>query len=542
MAATTFAWWQIGVIYQIYPRSFKDSNGDGVGDLQGIIDGLDYLNDGTPDSLGIDAIWISPIYPSPMADFGYDVANYTDVDPLFGDLATFDRLLAEAHRRGIRVILDFVPNHTSDEHPWFVESRSSRNNPKRDWYIWKDPAPDGGLPNNWASMFGGRAWAWDERTEQYYLHLFHRKQPDLNWRNPAVKAAMLDVLHFWLERGVDGFRVDVIGFMIKDAQFRDNPVLHGVTAHHPNDLWGLQDHVYDIDQPEVHDIIREFRSLLDSYGDRVLIGEIWAQPRSRWARYYGTSLDELHLPFNFDLLHKPWDARAVRASVDELEAALPAGAWPNYVLGSHDISRLATRYGEQAVRVAAMLLLTLRGTPTLYMGDEIGMTDGLIPPERIRDPQGLNISADRSRDPCRTPLQWSGSPYAGFATVEPWLPVAEDFQARNIEIQRGDEQSVLSLYRRLLRLRRASPALTRGRYSPVNDEPPNCFLFLREDEQERYLVALNFGGESCEAKLHDAVGQIVLSTELDRTEGPPVSAFTLRPHEGIVMKLLMKSL
>lgn len=370
------SWWQTGVIYQIYPRSFKDSNGDGIGDLQGIIDHLDYLNDSTSASLGVDAIWISPFYPSPMADFGYDIANYTEVDPLFGDLRTFDRLLDEAHQRGIRVILDFVPNHTSDEHPWFIGSRSSRDNSRRDWYIWQDAQPDGSPPNNWASMFGGPAWTWDERTGQYYLHLFHEKQPDLNWRNPEVKAAMYDVMRFWLERGVDGFRVDVIGFMVKDEQFRDNPLRPNVNGISPNDLWSRLEHVYDIDQPEVHDIIREFRALVDSYGARVLIGEVWAEPRSKWVQYYGAQLDGLHLPFNFELLHLPWTAQAFRASIDNLEAALPPGAWPNYVLGSHDMPRLATRFGEHAVRVAAMLLLTLRGTPTIYMGEEIGMNNG----------------------------------------------------------------------------------------------------------------------------------------------------------------------
>jgi alpha-glucosidase len=536
------SWWQTAVIYQIYPRSFKDSNGDGVGDLQGIVDQLDYLNDGTPNSLGVDAIWISPFYPSPMADFGYDIADYTDVDPLFGDLPTFDRLLDEAHRRGIRVILDFVPNHTSDEHPWFVESRSSRNNPKRDWYLWKNPQPDGSPPNNWASMFGGPAWTWDERTGQYYLHLFHTKQPDLNWRNPQVKAAMLDVLRFWLERGVDGFRVDVIGFMVKDEQFRDNPIRRNLSGISPNDLWNCQEHVYDIDQPEVHEIIRDFRALLDSYGDRVLIGEVWAEPRARWAQYFGAQLDGLHLPFNFELLHLPWKADLFRASVDNLEAALPPGAWPNYVLGSHDMPRLASRYGEQAVRVAAMLLLTLRGTPTIYMGEEIGMRNGVIPHDRVQDPQGLNIGPSRSRDPFRTPFQWSEAPYAGFSTIDPWLPIADDYITCNVEILKGNQISLLSLYRRLLHFRQTSLALKCGRYAPVNDAPPDCFVYRREYEYERYLIALNFGPQPREVGLTGASGHLVLSTELDRAEGLPMSTMTLRPHEGIFVELLTNSL
>lgn len=542
MTLANKAWWQSAVIYQIYPRSFKDSNGDGVGDLQGIIDQLDYLKGGEH-SLDVDAIWISPIYPSPMADFGYDVANYMDIDPTFGDLATFDRLLEKAHERGLRVILDFVPNHTSDEHPWFVESRSSRDNPKRDWYIWRDAKSDGSLPNNWVSMFGGKAWTWDAHTEQYYLHLFHYKQPDLNWRNPEVRNAMKDVLRFWLERGVDGFRMDVVGFIIKDEALPDNPLSSPDVDASALNEWGQLEHMYDIDQPGVHEIIREFRTLHDKHG-AVAIGETWTEPRSRWVEYYGENLDGLHLPFNFDLLVKPWDAQVFRQSVDELEAALQAGMWPNYVLGNHDRPRLATRYGEDKAPVAAMLLLTLRGTPTLYLGDEIGMVDGKIPADKIQDPQGLNLGADMSRDPCRTPLQWSDEDYAGFSSVEPWLPVSEDYVTRNIKAELADPRSLLNLYRQLIQLRKAHEVLQTGHYKAIETSESSCFAYERFDDQgNRLLIVLNFSSEpmSPQLEISQASGEVILSTLMDQSGDIKLDAIQLRPTEGLIIKLATHS-
>lgn len=537
----TFAWWQTGVIYQIYPRSFNDSNNDGVGDLQGIIDKLDYLNDGTSDSLGVDAIWISPIYPSPMADFGYDVADYCDIHPMFGDLATFDCLLEEAHRRNMKIILDFVANHSSDEHPWFQESRSSRDNPKRDWYIWRDAKPDGSPPNNWGNAFGGRAWTWDEHTEQYYLHLFHKKQPDFNWRNPEVQEALHNVLHFWLKRGVDGFRMDVVGFLTKDEELRDNPWTADSDQGHPDDIWGRQEHKYDIYQPGVHTHLRDFRTIHDSYGERITIGEIWVTPRTRWVEYYGQNMDELHLPFNFELLQLlSWSASAFRASVDELEAALPPGAWPNYVLGNHDQSRLGTKFGKESIRVAAMLLLTLRGTPTIYMGEEIGMVDGVIPEDKIQDPQGLNLGVERTRDVCRTPFQWTAEAHAGFSTVDPWLPVAEGFESVNVAAQLDDPTSVLTLYRRLLHLRKAMPALNRGSYSPVDVPHSDCYVYLRECDSKRFLVALNFGAADVQLDLQETAdsGSIVITTGLDRDDDSvDLARLSLRPHEGLLIAL-----
>ncbi|MGN6376577.1 MAG: alpha-amylase family glycosyl hydrolase, partial [Sphingomonas sp.] len=356
-------WWQTGTIYQVYPRSFQDSDGDGVGDLQGIRRRLPYLRD-----LGVDAVWLSPIFPSPMADFGYDVADYTGIAPLFGTMGDFDQLLGEAHDHGLKLLLDLVPNHSSDRHPWFQESRSSRDNPKRDWYIWRDPAPDGGPPNNWRSFFGGSAWEWDEATGQYYLHLFLKEQPDLNWRNPAVAHAIHDAMRFWFAKGVDGFRIDVLWLLIKDAQFRDNP---------PNPDWqpGMPDidrllQLHSADQPEMHDVVRGLRAVAEEFGDRLLIGEIYL-PLDKLMTYYGPAGQGVQLPFNFQLLRTPWQADAIRRAVADYEAALPQDGWPNWVLSNHDQPRLAARIGEDQARIAAMLLLTLRGTPTMYYGDEI---------------------------------------------------------------------------------------------------------------------------------------------------------------------------
>ena len=394
--AHTNSWWQTGVIYQIYPRSFLDSNRDGIGDLPGITSKLDYLQ-----WLGVDALWLSPMYPSPMADFGYDISDYTDVHPLFGTLQDFDTLLEQAHQRNLKVILDYVPNHTSDEHPWFQMSRSSRTNEKRDWYMWRDPSPDGGPPNNWLSNFGGSAWQFDEQTGQYYLHIFDVKQPDLNWRNPDVRQAMYDVLRFWLDRGVDGFRIDVLSRMLKDEQFRDNPINKDWKEGDP--LMYRQLSQYTQDLPEIHEIVQEMRVVADHYDERVLIGEIYL-PVERVMQYYGEQLDEVHLPFNFQLVTtSTWEAGTIRQIVDTYEAALPSGAWPNWVLGNHDKPRIASRVGREQSRAAQMLLLTLRGTPTCYYGDELGMVNVPVPRELIYDPPG-KVNPQYSRDPERSPF------------------------------------------------------------------------------------------------------------------------------------------
>ena len=525
-------WWQRGIVYQIYPRSFQDSNGDGIGDLRGITHRLDYLQ-----WLGIDAIWISPIYPSPMADFGYDIADYTNVDPMFGTLADFEALVAAAHQRNLRVILDYVPGHTSNQHPWFIESRTSRDNPKRDWYIWRDPAQAGGPPNNWLSHFDGKsAWVWDEPTQQYYYHTFLAEQPELNWRNPDLKAAMFDVLRFWLDRGVDGFRVDVAHRIIKDVQFRDNP---------PNPNWrkGMDPfkallETYTRNQPELHSIYREARALLDKYDQKVLIGEINVSLEDLM-QYYGDA-NEFHLPFNFHLIQSSWDAATVRDIADRYEGLLPDHTWPNWVLGNHDQHRFASRAGLDQARVGMMLLLTLRGTPTLYYGDEIGMHDVEIPPDRVQDPWEKNVPGlGLGRDPERTPMQWDDSPNAGFCATEaqPWLPIANDYAQNNVATERSRPQSLLMLTRALIDMRRANAALHRGSYRSV-EAPEGVFAYFREADHQRLLIVLNFTDEPKSWRLLEpAVTTILrLSTYMDRFDETLFQRLKLRPNEGVILR------
>jgi alpha-glucosidase len=529
-----YLWWQRGTLYQVYPRSFMDSNGDGVGDLPGLIARLDHLR-----WLGVDALWISPIYPSPMKDFGYDVSDYTGIHPLFGTLEDFDRLVHEAHARDLKVVLDFVPNHSSDRHPWFQESRSSRSDPKRDWYIWRDPAPGGGPPNNWLSCFGGSAWEFDAATGQYYYHAFLKAQPDLNWRNPEVVGAMLDVLRFWLDRGVDGFRVDVLWHLIKDDRFRDNP---------PNPNWreGMDPFqslipLQTTDRPEVHDIVTRMRRLFDEYPDRVLIGEIYL-PVERLVQYYGADLAGAHLPFNFQLIQARWDARHIARLIAQYEGVLPEGAWPNWVLGNHDQHRIASRVGAAQARVAAMLLLTLRGTPTLYYGDEIGMRDVAIPADKVQDPFEKNVPGrGLGRDPERTPMQWSAERNAGFTAGEPWLPIAEDYANVNVEAERGDARSMLSLYKSLLGLRRGEPALEVGRLEPVHAEGDVLAYVRRGRKAESdFLIALNLGSDSqvLRRPADAPAGTIALSTHPDRRAERVSGDLALRPDEGLVVRLL----
>ena len=528
-----YLWWQTAVIYQIYPRSFQDTNGDGIGDLAGVIERFDYL----ASTLGVDAIWLSPFFPSPMKDFGYDVSDYCDVEPMFGDLDIFDRLVVEAHRRHIKVIIDWVPNHTSDQHPWFVESRSSRTNPKRDWYVWRDGKPDGGPPNNWAADFGGDAWEWDEPTGQYYLHSFLKEQPDLNWRNPEVEQAMLDTLRFWLDRAVDGFRIDVAHRIMKHPDLADNPPVTG-------DQTGLrvyetQLHINDRGHPDVHEAFRRIRKVLDEYQPpRFSVGEIHEYDWPTWASYYGTDLDGLHMPFNFAILETPWTSADIGTLVKKVEEAVPHGGWPNYVLGNHDETRIASRLGADQTRIAAMLLLTLRGTPTLYYGDEIGLSEADIPPEREQDPWGKNVPG-KGRDGCRTPMQWADGDGAGFTHpgVAPWLPFSDDMATRNVETQLADSGSLLNLYRQLLALRRQEPALQVGDYRSL--EGGAVLAYRRDDGRTRLMVALNFTGEVQNVEGTDDLGdgQVLISTELDR-EGPvTLSGLELRPHEGVIIKL-----
>ena len=527
-----FKWWERGIIYQVYPRSFMDSDGDGIGDLAGIRSKLDYLQ-----WLGVDAIWISPIYPSPMADFGYDISNYTDIDPIFGDLDDFDALLADAHARGLKVLLDYVPNHTSDQHPWFLDSRSSRDSAKRDWYIWRDPKPGGGPPNNWLSNFGGGAWEWEEKTEQYYYHAFLKEQPDLNWRNPEVQKAMLRVLRFWLDRGVDGFRVDVMHHMVKDIEFRDNP---------PNPDWrpGMSPYrelltTYTADLPEVQEIVAKFRNVVEEYNDRMLVGEIYL-PVERLMAYYGASGKGAHLPFNFQLIQLPWNAREIAAAVERYEALLPPDAWPNWVLGNHDKSRVATRVGRAQARVAAMLLLTLRGTPTMYYGDEIGMHDVPIPFEQVRDPFEKNVPGlGLGRDPERTPMQWSGEEYAGFTKGISWLPLANDYPRVNVSLAQRHPNSILTLYRRLIELRRAEPALSVGDFGPLPGDD-DLMAYIRKTDERRLLVVLNLSPKTKSFSISNLQcrGFLLLSTYLDRGREGLQDEIALRADEGAIIELL----
>lgn len=526
-------WWKSGVIYQIYPRSFMDSNGDGIGDLQGVVSRLDYLR-----WLGIDAIWFSPIFPSPMADFGYDVSDYRGIHPFYGRLEDFDHLLSEAHQRDIKIILDLVPNHTSSQHPWFLESKTSRDNSKRDWYIWRDPKPDGSPPNNWMSYFGGPAWTFDDHTGQYYLHNFDPAQPELNWRNLEVEEAIFDVIRFWLSRGVDGFRIDVVDRILKDEQLRDNPI---------NPDWQEGDRpearflrVYSEQAPGTHEYMKKIRAVFDEFPGTVSIGEVaYGLPFDALVAYHGSETgDELHIPFNFGLTMQPWNASAIRHYIDAYDSAVPDYGWPNYVLGNHDIPRIATKFSEHQARNAAMLLLTLRGTPTLYYGDEIGIEDVYIPQEKALDPQGRN--GGYNRDAVRTPMQWDDSPNAGFCPedVTPWLPVAPDYEKQNVAALRDDPHSILSFYQRLLAIRRENPALNRGRYQSL-DAPEGCFVYLREHEDSRFLIALNFTGK--EQSLHlidDTSGTVKLSTD-PQHDGYVLGSegFLLNGHEGVIIEL-----
>lgn len=526
-------WWQRGVIYQVYPRSFQDTDGDGVGDLEGIRRRLEYL-----EWLGVDAIWISPFYPSPMVDFGYDVADYTGVDPLFGTLDDFDRLLADAHARGLRVICDLVPNHTSDQHPWFVEARSSRTSPKRDWYLWRDPAPDGGPPNNWVSEFGGRAWTLDEATGQYYYHAFAPQQPDLNWRNPEVRRAMYDAMRFWLDRGVDGFRVDVMWHMVKDRQFRDNPPNPDYVAGAMSPYNALIP-TYSADQPEIHEVVAEMRGVLEEYDERLMIGEIYL-PVDRLVDYYGRDGDGAHLPFNFHLIGVPWEAREIELVIDRYEGALPENAWPNWVLGNHDQRRVASRIGRAQARVAAVLLLTLRGTPTIYYGDELGMHDVEIPPERAVDVRETRVPGRGfGRDPYRTPMQWDRSRHCGFTTApEPWLPLPADAGEHSVEAERNNPASFLSLYRRMLELRRRSPALSVGSFAPLPADG-SVLAYLREEGGRRFAIVLNFASAPARWTVPDEVrgARVVLTASALPFEAELAGEVEIPGDEGLVLEL-----
>ncbi|XDD46429.1 alpha-glucosidase [Leptospira sp. WS39.C2] len=489
------AWWKEAVIYQIYPRSFQDSNGDGIGDLEGIIQRLDYLA-GSKDSLGIDAIWLSPVYPSPMFDFGYDISDYEEIDPVFGDIQTFKRLLKEAHKRGIRIIMDLVVNHTSHLHPWFIESRSSINSPKRDWYIWKETNQNG-PPNNWLGAFGGSGWEFDKRTGEYYFHSFLKEQPDLNWRNPDVEDAIFRMMKFWLDMGVDGFRLDVVNLYVKDEFFRNN-ASYFMKGPRPYDK---QVHTYDRDRPEMHGILRRMRKLLDSYSEkRMFVGEIMQDFPGNVllpATYCGRN-DELHLAFNFMFLFSPWKAERFFQIVKDFESALGEDNWPNYTLSNHDFPRHITRYekGEHTqdrAKLAACMMLTLRGTPFLYYGEEIGMKRQKVPFNKIQDPVGKRYwPFHPGRDPERIPMPWDGSETTGFTTGKPWLPLYEESNTVNVESQKLDPNSLFYTYKKLLQIRKDRKSLRKGKLKILQSTDKQVLYYRRRDGKEETYIFLNF--------------------------------------------------
>ena len=544
-------WWRQGVVYQIYPRSFADSNGDGVGDLPGIIERLDYLNDGTERSLGVDAIWLSPIYPSPGLDVGYDVSDHTAIDPQFGTFDDFDRLIGEAHRRGIRVILDLVMNHTSSAHPWFAESRVARSGPRADWYIWRDsprsrPRARGRRrPNNWVSYFGGPAWTWDETRGQFYLHTFLPEQPDLNWRNPEVRAAMLTMVRGWLDRGVDGFRLDVFNAFFKHPELPSNPrrVIGGRRAY------DRQRHHYDKDQPELHEFLAEFRALVDESEGRMTVGELFATEAHMAGQYAAPR----HLVFDFHLISQPWRADAFARATAEREAIFGAAGWPTVVLSNHDQSRHASRlsgsgrsHDDAVAKAAAVLLLTLRGTPFLYYGEEIGLRDVPIPRAEIVDPPARRggpivrrLSPWWNRDQARAPMPWTDAPFGGFSAVRPWLRMAPDAATRNVARQAADPGSVLATYRRLIWLRRRHPALQVGSYRRLSKASGEVLAYLRTVDDETVLVAVNFGRGPgwFRAEGHPSSGEWepVFGTQEPPDPAAEGARVELRPLEAVVL-------
>lgn len=530
-------WWKHGVLYQIYPRSFFDSNGDGIGDIPGITQKLDYIA-----ALGVDGIWLSPINTSPMYDFGYDISDYRAIDPVFGADGDFQRLIEEAHARGIRIIMDLVVNHTSHLHPWFIESRASKDNPKRDWYIWRDGI-NGEPPNNWMAAFGGRAWEWDSETGQYYLHSFLKEQPDVNWRNERLKKAIFGEIRYWLDRGVDGFRLDVVNQFVKDDRFRSNPFTIGPRPR-PYDM---QRHLYDRNRPELHGILREFRALLDRYHERMSVGEINAEPPGDpvlAASYLGSGDDELHLAFDFSLLFTKWSARRFFEVLKKWDGLIPAKGWPCYVLSNHDQPRAISRYASgndtmKRAKVAAAMLLTLRGTPFIYYGEEIGMENGRLRRKEIVDPLGKKYwPFHPGRDPERTPMQWDSSPHAGFSAAAPWLPINPDYREINVERSLRDPGSLLNFYKELIKLRREKPALNRGGWRAAAGMTGDVLGYFRETERQSIFVALNFSRatQAIAATGSDGIWKALFSTHKPSGDCFSGLRMKLAPYEVVILE------
>lgn len=525
-------WASVNALYQIYPRSFMDSDSDGVGDIQGIIQKLEYLK-GKSDSLGIDAIWISPFYPSPMADFGYDVSDYCDVDPLFGTLDDFKQLLHQAHELGIKVMIDFVPNHTSDQHAWFQEALRDPTSPKREYYVWRDPKPDGSPPNNWMSIFGGSMWTRDELSGQYYMHSFLKQQPDLNWDNPAVREEMQRVVRFWCDLGVDGFRVDAVWHMSKDPDMRDNPV----NPHYDGALddFGAYIHLNSKFGPRLFEHLRDLASVAAEYPDCIMLfenypdaafGDVVEQYRSFYDILPGKAM-----PFNFEGMWLHWGAREFGDFLRRFQNGLRPHDRPVYCFSNHDQPRIVSKFGAEKARLVALLQLLLPGMPTVYYGDEIGMVNGQILPHQVRDPSARDNPMG-GRDPQRTPMQWSGASNAGFTAGAPWLPVAKSYWRNNVQRQRGQEDSFLSLYRHLLALRRTLP----DAFSVVSSDD-DILVLQRGDSTEKYHVVLNFGSRTYSYSLPEGAHIVSGTHPAKQRTTHRTSQVKLTAYHGLVIRL-----
>ncbi|MGK7927619.1 MAG: alpha-glucosidase [Spirulina sp.] len=532
-------WWHEAIFYEIYLRSFQDSNGDGIGDLRGLIDRLDYLQ-----ALGVDALWICPFYESPHVDFGYDISNHTAVDPRYGTLADFQDLVREADRRNLKIIVDIILNHTSDEHPFFLESKRSRNSPKRDWYIWRDPKPDGGPPNNWEG-FERSCWSYDESTGQYYYHFHYRQQPDLNWRNPEVVQEMFGICDFWLNQGVAGLRLDAINYLVEDPEMRDNPIVDEVPEHLRNIFQFNQQPIHNINHPENHPILQKLRQHIktDRPNDPLLIGEIWVPTSRDILEFYGQDDNELQLPFNFLLSTVPsLKANEFREKIQDFEENL-GEVTTTVVLSNHDFPRSTERYAtpdtsDRVAKLLATLLLTLRGIPFVYYGEELGMLD--TPPDRldeVRDPRGrLRWPEYKGRDGCRTPMQWNGQTHAGFTTGIPWYKVAPDYTTRNVAIQSQNPHSILNYYKQLIRLRRDRAPLRRGTLTLIGQDE-NVLAYTRQTDEEQIFILLNMSPHQQHfslTELTDRPWQILLSTHPESDRETVQKDIKLMPFEGAI--------
>jgi alpha-glucosidase len=529
-----WVWWKHGAIYQIYTRSFFDSNGDGIGDLSGVTQKLDYLK-----QLGISAIWLTPVFETPNFDFGYDVRDYQEIDPTLGTMEDFKEMIHEAKKRNIRVILDMVLNHTSHLHSWFLESKSSPENPKRDWYIWKDKV-DGGPPNNWKNAFGGSAWEWDAKTEQYYFHSFLKEQPDLNWRNPEILAIFSNIMKFWLNLGVDGFRLDVINMIIKDKKFRDNPTRLKLPF--------FQEQKYNFNQNKSLKIVKHLRNIMDEYPEKLLVGEIYTLPPGNTnaaVSYLGNGNDSLHLAFDFSLLFSKWNARGYYLNLKKWHKLIPREGWPCHVLSNHDLHRSFNRNGlfleqEKKAKVAAVLMLTLRGTPFIYYGEEIGMENTPVPRNKISDPLGLKFWPLYSgRDQARRPMLWNNTVHAGFSTQKPWLPVNNRYQEKCVEYQAKDEMSIYSLYRKLLHIRSTRAALTEGRMEFLEKGQSGVLSYLRQHNEENILVVLNFSSRKKTIALpRNTHWKVLLNTYISFNDRTQHNFLVLLGYEAVVLQQL----